>query len=94
MSRKESVNIIVLLSKEQLEKGKYVTSIDVVQRKKADSHIKVRAKDGFELSACLMSTGKSPVLEVYLKEGKCPINFDVSGALKPFHKPMEVSNRI
>ena len=58
-------NILCSINEQELEKGKYWITIDVVPKKKADDKLKQRNKEGFITKTTgFWGGGKSPLFRV------------------------------
>ncbi|XP_060561576.1 uncharacterized protein LOC132721312 [Ruditapes philippinarum] len=81
-------NIITLLSKPHLNKGRYAVSIDATSKDDPGAIIEKRRDEKLEYIEDHVMTGGgcSPQIELHLNRGKCKIQILISGALKPSAK--------
>ncbi|XP_052809951.1 uncharacterized protein LOC128238266 [Mya arenaria] len=77
------VKVVVLRSPNKKKPGYFTLSIDIVPKKNADSVIKKRQKENYEVDECIVPP-TSPDIELPLdKDKKCKVKLIIEGGLKP-----------
>ncbi|XP_052809959.1 uncharacterized protein LOC128238271 [Mya arenaria] len=77
------VKVVVLRSPNKKKTGYFTLSIDIVPKKNADSVIKKRQKENYEVDDCIVPP-TSPDIELPLdKDKKCKVKLIIEGGLKP-----------